>query len=102
MGESSKNNNSQNVKKNEVTLTFGMSRDFIDQVRENINNLDEEYLKKNVLTHIFSAEIHAKNDNNEKALKELIIAKEIATKNKDLNTLNDIKYLIQSLNQIEK
>lgn len=50
MGESSKNNNSQNVKKNEVTLTFGMSRDFIDQVRENINNLDEEYLKKNVLT----------------------------------------------------
>ena len=59
-------------------------------------------LKKNVLTHIFSAEIHAKNDNNEKALKELIIAKEIATKNKDLNTLNDIKNLIQSLNQIEK
>ena len=50
MSESSKNNNSQNVKKNEVTLTFGMSRDFIDQVRENINNLDEEYLKKNVLT----------------------------------------------------
>ena len=59
-------------------------------------------LKKNILTHIFSAEIHAKNDNNEKALKELIIAKEIATKNKDLNTLNDIKNLIQSLNQIEK
>ena len=54
------------------------------------------------MTHIFSAEIHAKNDNNEQALKELIIAKEIATKNKDLNTLNDIKNLIQSLNQIEK
>ena len=59
-------------------------------------------LKNNSFTHIFSAEIHAKNDNTEQALNKLIIAKEIATKNKDLNTLNDIKNLIQSLNQIEK
>ena len=59
-------------------------------------------LKNNSFTHIFSAEIHAKNDNNQKALNELITAKEIATKNKDLNTLNDIKNLIQSLNQIEE
>ena len=37
-----------------------------------------------------------------KAFDELNIARDIAAENKDLNTLNNIKNLIQSLNQIEK
>jgi len=59
-------------------------------------------LKENAHTHIFSAKVHVENGQNQKAFDELNIARDIAAENKDLNTLNNVKNLIQSLNQIEK
>ncbi len=62
-------------------------------------HLRSYYLKHNISTYIFSAEIYIKTSNKEKALYELISAKEIAYKNHDQNSLNKINNLIQSINK---
>ena len=49
MKNSSENKINENIKK-KVVLGFGISRDFVNQVRENINSLDINFLKDKVLS----------------------------------------------------
>ena len=49
MKNSSENKINENIKK-EVVLGFGISRDFVNEVRENINSLNINFLKDKVLS----------------------------------------------------